>query len=163
MHYLAEMSGHCQGAPLRPCGDTPADSCGVYALWAGRGTRSAWFPDERRRSSTGACCSLHAARRDSVYAFGDSASHGHSFDSFRVPLIPPGVVAPHEPGFFDETPAIDAGHVDEHRDPVDHTATGIKRTFGECLRRAGAEQLRTSEHAMAEWRSCSAWSSGHGA
>ena len=59
----------------------------------------------------------------------DSASNGHAVESLSVPLIRSGVVAPPDKGgVFDNAPAVGAGHVDHHCDPVhDASARHVPR------------------------------------
>ena len=42
--------------------------------------------------------------------------------ALSVPLIRSGVVAPDKGGVFDNAPAVGAGHVDHHCDPVHDTS-----------------------------------------
>ena len=113
-----------------------------YHAPAGSGqARSAGGPGWPRQmcsSSPGEICAPSVASNIRSTAAGSMA--------LSVPLIRSGVVAPDKGGVFDNAPAVGAGHVDHHCDPVhDTSARHVPRqiTAAHLVRGVGTRRVRS--------------------
>ena len=79
-------------------------------------------------------------RRGQRTAGGDTPLEGLSVESFYLPCVAPGGVPPDVRRFFDKAPAVGAGHVDHHRDPVhDAPACHFPREIAAALHGAARQ------------------------
>ena len=100
---------------------------------AGAGLREDWRDSQPREDREG---------DDVRPPMRHAASRAYAVESFDVPCVAPGLVATDVRGFFHEAPAVGAGHMDHHRDAVDHApARDVPRKIAAALHGA-ARQAR---------------------